>query len=439
MEKNSSTSLTIKKKEALALFQRTLLSVREDMHDNPYIIEALKVLSVEGYRSAIGNFWNAVVDDLRNKIIHRSLKLFNKSLTLRREIKSYDDFQDHVNDDELLEGAYKIGVIGWEAHKILRHAKETRHIFDGHPKSSDPSPLKVLAMMDDCIKYVLNLELPSQIIGIEDYINIMGDSNFNRNEIAIENALGDLPEVYKNEFANRLYSAYTTPDASTILKSNIEFTIPILWNVLPKSVKTQIVKRVDQEINKGNIIVTNLSFDFIRIVDGSKFLSTVARKYKLQPIIDKLKNNFDEWPIENECTAELEPYAPYIPEELIDDYVWGLTHTYVGRIGSSLYFSRTDFYANEAAIRIPRMFEKFDDNAASSFISCVKTSDLLRDRIKNPTKLSRLRSLGNIVMEKVSNKFKDRDFLEKLVDETKEEAFFKGLKKPDVKKVYKKK
>ena len=125
--------------DIVPLIERAVMNVREDMRDNPYILEALRVLPVQGYRSAIGNFWNAVVDDLRNKIMFRSLSLFNKEVDVDREIKNYEDFQDHVNDDQLIEGAYKIGVIGWEAYKILRHSKEARHIFYGHPKSSDPS------------------------------------------------------------------------------------------------------------------------------------------------------------------------------------------------------------------------------------------------------------------------------------------------------------
>ena len=207
---------------------------------------------MRGYRSAIGSFWNAVVDDLRNKVIARSLKLFNKSVELPREIKSYEDFQNHVNDDQLIEGSYAIGVIGWEASKILKHAKETRHIFDGHPKSSEPSILKVLEMMDDCVKYVLNAEYPTPIIDINEYMTMLGNQNFDRNQIAVENALGVLPEVYKSELSNRLFTAYIHPQSTTILRSNIEFVVPILWQVLPKEVKLQIVRRTDQEIPKGD-------------------------------------------------------------------------------------------------------------------------------------------------------------------------------------------
>lgn len=428
MAKKNVEIVPINPSEITPLFERVLLSVREDLRDNTYITEALKVLPVGGYRSAIGCFWNAVVDDLRNKIIFRSLSLFNKFIKCRKEIKSYEDFQDCVNDDELIEGAYKIGVIGWEASKILKHTKETRHIFDGHPKSSEPSLFKVLAMMDDCIKYVLNAEYPSQIIDIDEYMNIIGSNTFDRNAIGIENALGDLPEIYKNELANRLFASYIHQQASSVLRSNIEFVMPILWRFLPKDIKIQIVRRVDQEINRADSVRIEQSFSFVKVVDASQYLSTTAQKYKLTPIIEKLARNLDNFQQENEAVQELAPYAPFIPVDLLPLYVSAITHTYVGHLGSSARFSRTDFYANGAAAKIPIMFEVFDDRAAQAFVECIKTSKLLKERIREPKKLRRLRALGNIIIERVSNTFSDREFLETLVNETGEEKFLRLLK-----------
>jgi hypothetical protein len=170
--------------EIVPLFSRALDNVRDDARDNPYLDEAIRVLPVGGYRSAIGSVWNAVVDDLRNKIIHRSIELFNKSVTLPRRVDDYEDFQNIVNDDQLIEGAYKIGVIGWEASKILKHAKETRHVFDGHPRSTEPSLIKVLAMLDDCVKYVLSQPYPPKIIDIAAYLTQMAEAGYDRNEIA---------------------------------------------------------------------------------------------------------------------------------------------------------------------------------------------------------------------------------------------------------------
>lgn len=74
------------------------------------------------------------------------------------------------------------------------------------------------------------------------------------------------------------------------------------------------------------------------------------------------------------------------------------------------------------------MFGKCDDAAASEFVKVLKTSKILRDRIRNPIKLARVRALGNIVLERISDTFDERDFLEALADENGEDAFLEILK-----------
>jgi len=414
--------------EIVPLINRAVMGVREDMRDNPYILEAIRVLPVQGYRSAIGAFWNAVVDDLRNKIMFRSISLFNKEVNVGREIKTYEDFQEYVNDDQLIEGAYKIGVIGWEAYKILRHSKEARHIFYGHPKSSEPSLVKVLSVIDDCIKYVLNEEYPSQIIDITEYIEIIKSEDYDRNAVAIENALGDLPETYKNELINRLFTIYIHPDSSSTLTSNIEFVSPLLWQVLPKPTKIQVVRRLDQELPKGNALVTDKAFDFVHLVGGTIYLSHNGRRYKIEPLVKELKDHLDDWNTENKCVRLLRPFASVIVEECIEEYVSALTHTFVGYIGGSSRFSRTDFYANAAAVLITGMFQAFNDRMASAFIKTIQESSLLKSRIKSPSKMKRLRTLGLIVDEKVSDTFEDQEILSMLIDETREGEFFKRIR-----------
>ncbi len=402
--------------------------IREDIRDNPYIEETLKVLTVGGYRSAIGSFWNAVVDDLRNKILFRSISMFNKEMNPNKAVKTYEDFQDNINDEMLIDGAYKIGVIGWEAHKVLKQAKETRHIFDGHPTSSDPGPLKALSMMEDCIKYVLSQEYPPQIVDIDDYINVMGTNEFDRNEFSVTEAITNLPDTYKNELINRFFTSYITENCSTILRSNIEFVAPILWKVLPKSVMIQVSNRVDQVIGKANASKIKYAFSFMNIVASKKYLTTRSKKYLLEPIIEKLISNLDNFTEEDNCVYELSKYAGYIPRELLYNYVFALTQTYVGCIGGSYRFNRTDFYANGAAVRIPVMFESFDDESAHAFIESIKNNKRLQDRISNKVKLDRLRTLGEIVNRKISENFDETEFLDLLLDEQNESAFFEALK-----------
>jgi hypothetical protein len=411
------------------LFERAIDNVRDEMIDNPYVIEALRVLPVRGYRSAIGNVWNAVVDDLRNKIVHRSLNLFNKAVPhLRREVKRYDDFQDYVSDDDLIEGAYQIGVIGWEAAKVLRQAKETRHVFSGHPRSSEPSAVKVLAMLDDCVKYVLTAPYPPEVVDIDEYLTTMATADFDRSEVAIANAIVDLPAVYKKELIHRLYNAYIHESAPTDLRSNIELVAPILWKSLDKDLKVQLVLRVDKEIGKSSAATTKEAFRFVRVIKASAYLSATAKSYILKPIVQKLAASLDQWADEDKAVSALAPYSSVIPADLVPEYVPAITLTYIGRMGHSYMWSRTDFYANQAAQLIPKMVEKFDDSAASAFVECIRTNETLRGRIRHSTKMDRLRTLAEIVLSRVSESFPDTRLLKALVDPNRVPEFWRIAK-----------
>ena len=115
--------------EKVEYLQRELTNVREELIGNKYIEEARLVLKAGGLRSAIGCYWNAVSDDLRRKIIHRSLDLFNKEMN--KSAKTYEDFQNNITDYDLIEGAYKIGVLSWEAKKsYIKQEKPVIYLTD---------------------------------------------------------------------------------------------------------------------------------------------------------------------------------------------------------------------------------------------------------------------------------------------------------------------
>jgi hypothetical protein len=148
----------------------------------------------------------------------------------------------------------------------------------------------------------------------------------------------------------------------------------------------------------------------------------------IKPLIDELKDNLDTWKVENRCVEELSVYAGQIPPALVEDYVWSITQTFVGHTGGSAQYSRTDFYANGAAAYIPAMFEAFDDTAVEAFVLALKKNSTLKRRINNPTKLNRLRSLGNIALERASSQHSGRDLLEKLVTPEREPEFIEAIR-----------
>jgi len=417
------SSLELMSKEEASLVSKEIINVREEVQDCPYLGEALKVLPVKGYRSAIGSYWNAVIDDLRQKIIHRSLDLFNKEVNPKKNIVQYEDFQDYVTDNDLIEGAYKIGVLSWEGRKLMHQCRETRNMFHGHPKSSDPGILKVLNLISDCNKYVLSQEFPPSIIDISTYLNQMDSPDYARNKIAVDQAFTDLPSVYKTELSNRFFTSYTGDTISSDLRGNIEFCAPILWSSLTKEDKKQIGKRFDKLIVEGDQAKIDKGLDYINLVSGMMYVNAASRKIIIEPLVMELHESLDDWDREARVSKSILPLSRYIPEELQATYVSAITKTFVGYQGSSYRYSRSDFYSNAAAPLIKEMFHSFDSSSTDIFVEIVKTDSVLRRRIAKPGQLDRLRVLGNILLENEIASGDAQNFLEALCDEDRTEEF----------------
>lgn len=413
--------------EQLTYLQKELTNVRAELFDNKYINEAHRVLTAGGLRSAIGCYWNAVSDDLRRKVMHCSLDLFNKEMN--KNVKDYEGFQRDVTDNDLIEGAYKIGVLSWEAKKVIHQARETRNIFDGHPDSSDPSLFKVLNMLADCNKYVLSQEYPTPIINVNDYITKMDTDSYDKHELAVEQAFIDLPIIYKTEMANKFFTYYISDTISTRFRGNIEFSFPILWRVLPKESREQISQRFDKMYLEGDADKNEKGIEFLGFVDGLRYLNTTTRKLIFEPKIKELEDNLDNWSEEARLTKDLYSYGSVIPDTLIQRFVNAITLTYVGYKGSSYSYGRTTFYSDGAASKISKMFEKFDNRSAEEFVNTIKTDSTLKSRIGNVGQLKRLRTLGDILLNKPEITGEIRTFLELLVDENKTKEFFQELNK----------
>lgn len=341
-----------------------------------------------------------------------------------KNVKTYEDFQNSITDNDLIEGAYKIGVLSWEAKKIMHQARETRNIFDGHPDSSDPNLFKVLNMIADCNRYVLSQEYPIPIINVNDYIVKMDTDTYDKNELAVEQAFVDLPEVYKNEMANKIVTYYIGDSISTRFRANIEFSFPILWRVLPKDIRQQIGKRFDKSYISGDAETNKKAIELLILVDGLRYLSTTTRRLIYEPKIKFLEEHLDDWAEEARIVKELEAYGSVVPDELVGRLVSALTLTFVGYKGSSYSYSRTAFYSNGAAPTVSKMFEKFDNKSAEEFVNTIKTNQKLKSRIRGAAQLNRLRTLGDIILNKPEIKDSVKSFLEILVDDEQTKEFY---------------
>jgi len=268
------------------------------------------------------------------------------------------------------------------------------------------------------------------IINVNDYLSKMDTDTYDKNDLLVEQAFIDLPEIYKTELANKLYTYYSGDSISTRFRANIEFSFPILWRVLPKESRQQIGHRFDREFLEGDSSKNDKSTNLLSLVDGLRYTTSTTRKLIFEPWIKYLEDHLDDWSDEAKAVRVLESYGSLIPDNLIDRFVSAITLTFIGYKGSSFYSSRTSFFSNAAAPRITNMFERFDNNSVSAFINNIRTNSKLKSRIKSPAKLNRLRTLGEILLNKPEIVDKNREFLELLVNGENTMEFYEeiGLK-----------
>lgn len=78
-----------------------------------------------------------------------------------------------------------------------------------------------------------------------------------------------------------------------------------MWKGLTKGVKIEISRKVDREIAQADKEMTNMAFEFIRLVGSEQYLSTVARKYIIQPVVERLNDHRFNFSVEDDCISEL--------------------------------------------------------------------------------------------------------------------------------------
>ncbi|KLD64316.1 hypothetical protein Y882_08040 [Dyella japonica DSM 16301] len=289
--------------------------------------------------------------------------------------------------------------------------------------------LKVLSLISDCNKYVLSEDYPPTIIDIAEYIAQMDSQNFTRNPLAVDQAFSDLPQVYKGELINRLYSSYEGDSISSDLRGNIEFCGPILWKALTKEDKSQIGKRFEKTVLSGDAARIARGQVFLHQVAGMMYVNSATRRVLIEPIVASMANALDDWTEESRLAAQLQQFSSFVPVELIDSYVSAITKSYIGYRGSSPQWNRTDFYSNGAAQPIKEMFESFDSAAVDAFVEIVRNDSVLRRRIAGRGQLNRLRVLAELLIERGLGSDASKNFLALLADPERTGDFYAELPK----------
>lgn len=126
-----------------------------------FIEDVRNAISANLLAPAIQMMWNAVVDDLRSKVLTFGLQYF-AALDGMPLIRDQEDLITRVTHYQLLNGCHMLGIFNREAYVHLQHCFQLVHGCAGSAEfASHIDRLEVLNFIKNAVKYSLSVSGPS--------------------------------------------------------------------------------------------------------------------------------------------------------------------------------------------------------------------------------------------------------------------------------------
>jgi hypothetical protein len=247
----------------------------------PYL-ERAKVAAEAGlYDAAVLYFWNESMNDLRRKVMSYGIEYF--PYQQGRHITGEDSLRENVNDYELIEGCYQLGIISKEAWFFLQQCREIRNQYTAaHLSDSQIDPLEAQNFIKNCVKYVLTHELPSPGFSIRNFMERLRNADVSQMLGEIEAGIKDQASEIRKALLNRLFDEYIDTACSSMLRSNIELVAPLVWEKVDDEGKLELGQRYVRVRVGPSQDAALLAFNFFKVVGG---ISAIPDAYR-RPIFE---------------------------------------------------------------------------------------------------------------------------------------------------------
>ncbi|BBM83336.1 hypothetical protein [Candidatus Uabimicrobium amorphum] len=387
---------------------------------------------------ALNAIWNEVVLSLRKKAIAYGLDIFFDAAVggnLRATYQSENDLAG-LKDIVLLGTCKKLELITETVYKKLAHILDMRNsIGISHPTAQVVNSFELLGWLDTCIKDVLN-DCPSEsAIQVKAFIENLK----NATEIVDNPTLGtiqlkitSLSSTHCCNILTTIFGMFVSNEASQVLRKNISFIAPIVWNCCPDQVKYKLGILLEGYKTNLHSSKHKKGVVFFEKCDGNRYRTPHERIVMLSELTDQLEekhweldNFYNEVPIIEKIMSYIKTSTD-IPKEISYKMIKVLMlcrigkgvsyHQGVSPVGKKHY---DNFFSFLGENHIPILIKMFTDHAikyrldreicrdqAKDFLSIVNENVVMNERMEECLKYleNNIQKNANIVS---GNKFKD--------------------------------
>lgn len=262
-----------------------------------YISKFFAAVGAGLFDAALNYIWDETILHLRKRIEAYDLEYFYDIATSpekRKELKTIEDISK-ITDDELLKGSLAIELItevGYRNMDLVRYMRNNASA--AHPNQLDITGLKLISMAEDCLREVISTPIPPAAINVQKLLeNIKSKVMAAKDAHDISVHFSDMGPKRTQRLAEGLFGIFCKRETSELIKQNIRFLIPLLWDYIEEETRKNFGIRHAYFSANNHISEKNSAREFLSIVNGLGYITDQHRAMEISLVLNELKNAHD--------------------------------------------------------------------------------------------------------------------------------------------------
>jgi hypothetical protein len=361
-----------------------------------FLVQMKQALSVDLYPAAMRAAWDAVIDDLRKKVLAFGLQHF-ASVEGMPPIRSEADLHTQMTAHHLLLGAYKLHLLDEEAYVQLSHCMQ---LVMGYAQSnqfaSELDRLEVLNFVKNCVKYSLAVDGPQPGFDIKGLFERIENEDLTARLPEFEQAIARQPVDSTSTIARLLFRAYVEFFPTATRDANILRLFPHIWHVSTEQTRAQLGSEFVRIRLNGTNDQAGRAWSLIQLVQGASYLPDdfLARYFdQLSDALLSAHNGVDNFYNEVEPAQRLLSLGARVPSSARSKYVRAVAVCFLGN----------HYGVSFAALpSLTTMLERFDAELVKVLLRQLLVDPDLRTTLLSERPAQRLPALLQLVESRIS-------------------------------------
>lgn len=321
-----------------------------------YISKMVAASSVGLFDAALNYLWDELVSELRARVKGFDLRYFfdivaGGNTDMRKGLNDESDLPS-INDDRLLRGAAKLGLLTDVGFDRLNHVRIMRnHASAAHPNQNALSGLELGTYLQTCINEVINTK-PDTVSA--DTVRLLKNVKEDALSSAEVDAAGaffkQLPSDRANMLGNGLFGLYTANEREAVVADNVRRLWPKLWPFIEDATRFNYGLQQARASASAETGTAKAARELLDLVDdGNSYLTAEVRALDIRDALDALDaahqgmDNFYNEPGPARRLESLVGPSGDVPQEVRTDYVLTVVECYLGN-GFGVASGAADYY-----------------------------------------------------------------------------------------------